>query len=489
MKGYLAIDIGASGGKAVVGVYNGSTLKLLEIGSFPNEPAYVTGHLYWDILSIFNGVVKIIRKAIAKSNSEISALAIDTWGVDFGLLDRNGHLIENPYHYRDKLTTGIMEKVFEKIPKAEIFKITATHFEPFNTIFQLVALKEHKYPSMEIAKTILLIPNLLTYFLTGEKSCEFTIATTTQLFDVNARNWSKELISALEIPWIFPEILEPATIIGKIKNQLLHEIERRIKVVLPASHDTASAVAGTPLDKNSAFMSTGTWCIVGIENELPLIKDELLTNNFANEGCLNGNYRVLKNINGLWLVDRCLQEWKISVPNITYEELIVEAERAEPFKCIIDPNDSIFINPPSMVEAIANYCSATSQPVPKSRGEFTRTILEGIALRVKWVLEILSRSSKKEINKIFMVGGGTKNRLLHRFTANATNLPVVIGHRHATLIGNVISQMIAEKEIKDYEEGKELIRKSFETLSYLPENNRESWDEAYEKFLKLKSNL
>ncbi len=488
MSGYLAIDIGASGGKAIIGEYNGSVLKLQEVGDFPNEPVYITEHLYWDILSLFKEVVKITRKAL-HSSKEISSLAIDTWGVDFGLLDKNGHLVENPYHYRDSLTKDIMKKVFRKVPKSRIYEITATHFEPFNTIFQLAALKEHQYQSLHIANTVLLIPNLLSYFLTGEKSCEFTIATTTQLFNVTTGDWSDELISSLQIPCVFPTIYKPATIIGEIQNRLIYDIPQKLKVVLPASHDTASAVAGTPLGRNSAFMSTGTWCIVGIENEVPLIRDELFLNNFANEGCLNGNYRILKNINGLWLVDRCLQEWKGKFSQVTYEMLIAEAEESKPFRCIIDPNDPVFLNPPSMVRAIENYCKSTSQPVPESRGEFIRTILESIALRVKWVLDILRKASNKKLEEIYMVGGGTKNRLLHKFTANATNLPVIIGHRHATLIGNIISQMIAEKEVRDYKEGRELIRRSFRTLTYLPDSRRESWEEAYEKFLELKSNL
>lgn len=490
-KAFLAIDIGASSGKAFLGKYNRHSLELEEILRFPNDPVCILGHICWDVLSIYENTIKALHRALAISDVEVYSVGIDTWGVDFGLLDENGHLIENPYHYRDCLTNGVMNEVTKEVSKEKIFHNTATHFQPFNSLFQLIAMREKDCVSLKIAKTMLMMPNLLMYFLTGKKTCEFTIATTTQLYDPIQKNWSRELIKIFDLPNIFPKVFPSVTMIGKTIPFISKEIGRSLDVVLPATHDTGSAVAGTPIkDKNSVFISTGTWCIMGVENDEPIRKDLVLKNNFTNEGCLDGRFRISKNITGLWLVQECLKEWKRNEPQLDYNELNQLAARATPLKCIIDPNDPRFIKPLSMVDMIRDYCRKTGQPQLDTKGEIVRTCFEGIALRVKWTLDVLREITKRDLNEIYMVGGGTKSILLCQLISNATGLPVFVGPTEATAIGNLLGQMIAEHELKDVNEGRELIKASFELKALEPDlSSSENWQKAYENFLSIRSDL
>lgn len=485
-KTFLAIDLGASGGKAVAGIFDGASLSIEEVNRFPNIPAYVNNHLHWDVLRIHNDILDSIGKAINKFGDSITSAGIDTWGVDFGLLDDKGYLLGNPFHYRDSLTNKIIEEVTQKVSKERIFELTGAHFEPFNTLFQILAMKKHDFSYIRNAENLLMMPNLFTYFLTGEITCEFTIATTTQIFDPVKREWSKELMKEFEIPNILPMIHQPGVIVGKTLKSISDFVGKELDVVLPASHDTGSAVAAVPIfeNENSMFISSGTWCISGVEVREPVMSKKVLEYNFTNEGCLGGNYRLLKNISGLWFVQKCLETWKEEDETLDYSKLTQMAAIAEPLKNFIDPNDLRFLNPLNMPAEIIAYCKDTNQPLPETKGEILRCALQGIALRMRWVVEKLEELTGKKIEAIRIVGGGVRNHLFCQLIADATNKVVYAGPIEATSLGNILAQMIASGEIRDVFEGREIIRRSFEIKKYVPSPD-ERWLGLYDKFLKV----
>ena len=465
MKSFLSIDIGASGGKAFLGKYNGKKLSLEEIRRFENTPIVVNGHLKWHMNDLLKKVIHVIKIA-AHAENDFSSVGIDAWGVDFGLIDRNGNLLEMPYHYRDSITSGIMEKVLDIIPKEKIFQLTLTHFQRFNTIYQLVALKERKTYALEKATCLLMIPNLFMYFLTGKKACEFTIATTTQLYNPSKQNWSKEIINTLDLPEIFPDILNSSTVLGKLRKNVA---SMDIDVVNVATHDTASAVAGIPLKNNNwIFISTGTWFLVGIESDKPVLSYKVMELNFTNEGCLDGGFRLLKNITGLWTLQQCLKSWREKNPTLSYNDLENMAKKSKSLKYIVDINDPSLTNPKNMPEAVVNLCKKTKKIVPNTVGEIVRLLLESIAYGVKQTVDELALITRKNFEGIHMVGGGTKNALLCQMISNTTELPVIIGPTEAASVGNVLSQMIAEKEFSNISEGRECVRNSFEFKVYHP---------------------
>ena len=460
MRGFLAIDIGASGGKAFLGRYDGKKLYLEEIQRFENIPVVVDDHMRWNVDDLLKKIVQVIDVATHKE-SDLASIGIDTWGVDFGLIDRNGRLIEMPYHYRDSITENIMDRVFEIIPKEEIFRLTLTHFLSFNTLYQLMALKEKKPDVLEKAKYLLMMPNLFTYLLVGQKACEFTIATTTQLYNPIERDWSKEIIDILGLPGIFPDILQPSIILGKF--------HKNVDVVNVATHDTASAVAGTPLRNNNwIFVSTGTWFLVGIESDKPFSDRKVMDLNFTNEGSVNGGFRLLKNVTGLWIVQRCLKSWREKDPALSYDALERMARESRSLGYVIDTNDPTLTNPKDMPEAVIELCRKTKKTIPTTIGEIVRVVLESIAYRVKQTIDELAVITGRNFEGIHMVGGGTKNALLCQMISNATDLPVVVGPIEATSVGNILSQMIAKREFIDIEEGRECVRRSFEFKTYYP---------------------
>jgi len=485
-KTFLAVDLGASGGKAVAGTFDGKNLSIEEVNRFPNLPAQINGHLHWDVLRIYNDILESMEKAVDKFKDSIISVGIDTWGVDFGLLDDKGYLLGNPFHYRDSLTSGIIEETTQKVSKERIFELTGAHFEPFNTLFQILAMKKYDLSYVKNARHLLMMPNLLTYFLTGEITCEFTIATTTQIFDPVKREWSEELMKEFEIPDILPEIYQPGIVVGKVLRSVSGFIGKELDVVLPASHDTGSAVAAVPIfeGENSMFISSGTWCISGVEVKKPVMDKRVLEYNFTNEGCLGGNYRLLKNVSGLWFVQKCLEVWKEEDETLDYSKLTEMAAAAEPLKNFIDPNDLRFLNPPDMPTEIVAYCKDTNQPLPETKGEILRCALQGIALRMRWVVEKLEELTNREIEAIRIVGGGVRNYLFCQLIADATNKTVYAGPIEATSLGNIIAQMIASGEIKDVFEGREIIRKSFEIKEYKPSPDKR-WLDLYNEFLKV----
>jgi rhamnulokinase len=483
----LAFDLGASSGKTVVGQFDGNKLTFKEIHRFSNDPVQVGNRLHWDILRLYYEVKQGILKARNHGYKNIKSMAIDSWAVDFGLIGKHGELLGNPYHYRDHQFIGKMEEVLSIIPKEEIFFRTGIQFMPINTIYQLYALKKSRSPILEQAEDFLMIPDLLRYFLTGEKKSEFTNSTTTQLFNPFTKNWDEKIIEKLELPThIFRDIVEPGTIIGEIKSTVCDELGiPACSVIAVGEHDTASAVAAVPSDnKEFAYLSCGTWSLLGTEISHPVLNERALDWNFTNEGGVNHTFRLLKNIMGLWLIQECKRTWEKAGHIYDYGEMIQLAEQAKPFQSFIDPDHSMFLNPKNMPWQIQQYCRETNQPVPESTGEILRCILESLALKYRFVLERTEKLVHKNFSGLYMVGGGIKNKMLCQFTANAISRPVWAGPVEATALGNLVVQYIALGYIKDIQEARLLIKESIDIKIYEPKETDE-WNCAYEKFCQI----
>lgn len=483
----LAFDFGASSGRAILGKFDGEKLETREIHRFSNDPVRVMGHLHWDILRLFYEIKQGLLKCAYAENRDIHSIGIDTWGVDIGLLDGKGNLIYSPYHYRDSLTDGIMEEVFKIIPKDELYRLTGLQFMKFNTIFQLFAIKNLNPAMFKEVKTILMISDLFNYFLTGMKATEYTIASTTQLFDPINRDWSREIISKLQLPdHIFPEIIQPGKVLGKISSDIAEECGiGTIPVIATTSHDTASAVAAVPaMEEQFVYISCGTWSLMGVEAEQPVINHKSYALSYSNEGGINSKIRFLKMIMGLWLIQECKRQWDLEGKSYSFSELESLALAAEPFKAFIDPDDISFMPPGNMPERIAKYCSDTGQYVPNEPGEIARCIAQSLSLKYRMTVENLEEILGKRLPVIHMVGGGIKNRMLCRLTANATGRDVFAGPVEATSIGNLMVQAIALGEVKNLREVRQIIKSSFPIEKYKPQDT-EKWDEAYNRFIKI----
>lgn len=487
MKGFLAIDIGASSGKSLLGVFNGKKLELIEIHRFPNIPVEINGYTYWDILYLYNNVLESIKKAAKASEVELETVGIDTWGVDFGLLDKSGFLLGNPFHYRNMFKTDVMERVIDKVGKEWIFKRAPAQFKPFNTLYQLIALKEMLSPYLKSARTLLMIPSLLSYFLTGKKVIEFTIATTTQLYNPHHNTWDKEIMEVFGIPDILPRVVPSGTILEIINSKNFKWLKNNVKIVLPASHDTGSAVASIPDDKSRImFISIGTWAVEGVFLDKPMISEKVIQLNFANEGCYDGCYRLLQNITGLWLIQGLLGKWKEKRHNLDYKTLEELAKNAAPFQGMIDPDSHEFQNPDDMEVAIIKNSRRISGKTPQNDGEIVRIALEGIALKTRLIKDQLEMLTGKNLDKVHMIGGGVRNRLLCQLIANATNLPVETGPIEGTAIGSIIIQMIAAGYLKDLKEGHEIIRRSFDFEVFEPQQEQ-YWNDMFAKWRELRT--
>ncbi len=482
----LAIDLGAESGRAILGTLHDDKLALAEIHRFPNIPVRLSDGLHWNILQLWSEIKNAITIAARQCNEQAFSIGIDTWGVDFGLLDRRGALIGNPYHYRDNRTDGMMEQAFRRMPREKIFELTGIQFMQLNTLYQLLAMVAHKSPALDIAETFLTIPDLLNYWLTGEIGCEFSNATTTQCYDPRQCDWSTPLLDAMDIPRrIFPKIILPGTTLGELLPHVADEVGAQAMVIAPACHDTGSAVAAVPArDQNFAWISSGTWSIMGAELREPVITPASLKNNFTNEGGVGGTFRFSKNIAGLWLVQECRCQWAHEGEEISYEELTRMAAQAKSFGAVIDVDDADFLKPGDMPARIRAYCERTGQASPQSKGDIVRCVLEGLALKYRTVLERLEEMIGHKLEPIHIVGGGTQNRLLNQFTADATNRRVVTGPVEATAIGNLMVQAIALGHIGSLADARAVVAQSFETSTFEPQN-RAGWDEAYAQLLKL----
>jgi len=483
---FVAVDLGAESGRVLAGKLSDGKFELEELHRFPNGPVRVGEHIYWDVLRLWTEVKNGLAVAVQKFGNQVVSVGVDTWGVDYALLDEKDELVGNPYHYRDKRTEGMFEVAFQKVPRDEIYRRTGIQFMRLNTLFQLLSMVVQKSPQLRIAKTFLMMPDLFHFWLSGEKVNEFTEATTTQFYDPIKGDWAKTMLRKLGIP---PRILNcpivPAsTVLGELRQHVADEVRvaHQIKVVAPASHDTASAVAATPLsDENAAYISSGTWSLVGMEIRKPIITDKSLAYNFTNEGGVYGTFRFLRNVTGMWLVAECRRIWAREGNEFNYEQLTQMAAEAQPFKCFVDPDDPRFLAPENMLEAIRSYCRDTNQPEPETVGEFVRCCLEGLALKYRWVIERLEELTGKTVSTIHIVGGGSQNWLLNQFTADATRKPVQAGPVEATATGNALVQAIALGYIGSHAELREVVRNSFSLRTFEPKPD-ERWEQAFERF-------
>ncbi len=487
-RNLLGFDFGASSGRAMLGEFDGERLELKELHRFSNDPVMLAGRFTWDTPRLFFEVKQALLKA-KQEGLEIDAMGIDTWGVDFGLLDKNGNLMSMPVHYRDARTEGMMEKAFAKVSKAEIFARTGLAFQQFNTLYQLLAMREQGDWALDSAKTLLFMPDLLAYLLTGEKATEYTIASTSQMIDPVRRDWDKELLGKLNIPTdMLTEIQQPGAIRGKISAEIAQETGiGEIPLVAVGSHDTASAVAAVPAKgENFAYISSGTWSLLGAETKQPLCTDEVMALNYTNEGGVCGTTRLLKNIMGLWIIQECKREWDRRGGTEGFGELMLLAEQADPFIAVLDVDDDCFLAPGGMPERIQKYCQATGQRVPQTKGEICRVVYESLALKYRWaVSQMEEKLLGHKVDVLHIVGGGSKNIMLNKMTANAIGKRVVTGPGEGTVIGNLLVQAMAMGDIANMGELREVVAKSFPTEDYEPEQGvGGAWDDAYERLLK-----
>ena len=484
----LGIDLGASSGRAMLGTLEGKKLTIREIHRFLNEPVTLCGRFVWDMPRLFHEIKQALLK-LSRSGETVDAIGIDTWGVDFGLLDKNGHLLGLPVHYRDARTNGIPEKVRAIIPDEELFARTGIAFNSFNTLYQLYAMKEEGDPALESAQDLLFLPDLLAYFLTGRKGTEYTIASTSQLLDPFTRDWDRELMEKLGIPaHIFGEVKLPGTVRGTLLPEIAKECGvAEIPVIAIGGHDTASAVAAVPAkEKDFAYISSGTWSLLGAEVQEPLCTEGVMKANYTNEGGVDGSIRLLKNIMGLWIIQECKREWDRRGSETSFGELVELSMQAPAFKAILDVDDPCFLAPGDMPARIQTYCAKSGQPVPEGKGEISRVIYESLALKYRWAIERLEEDMlKKPIEALHIVGGGSKNALLNRFTAEAIKRPVIAGPDEGTIIGNLLVQAQALGAISGIRELREVVENSFPTKTFLPETDGKAWDEAYQRYLKV----
>ena len=486
MSTFAAVDLGAQSGRIAIGRLGGGRLTVDEVHRFPNVPVRVRGTLHWDVLRLYADVLDGLR--VAGREAKIDSVAVDAWGVDFGLIDRAGRLIRNPVHYRDSRRAAAVEGVFERIPPRELYERTGIQLLPINTIFELAALAADSDPALAAAERLLLIPDLFHYWLCGSRTSEFTNATTTQCFDELAGRWVTDLLDRLDVPSaLMPEVVAAGTPLGRLTEEV--DDETRLggaTVIATATHDTAAAVAAVPLEGDrSAYLSLGTWSLVGVETREPVVSDASFQANLTNEGGVDGTFRVLLNVTGLWLLHECRRTWSLLGREYAFDELVALARSAAPLRSFVDPNDPAFADPGEMPTRIVDYCNRTGQPAPRDDGAIVRCIFESLALKHAQSLDLLGRITGRELEEIHVVGGGANNELLCRWTANAAERSVHAGPAEATLVGNLLGQAMALGEISSLEEAREVVRASFSAVTYEPEARSADWREARERFATL----
>ena len=477
----LAIDLGASSGRGIVGAFDGERLTLRENHRFSNDPVNLCGRLYWDILRIFHEIKLSVQKTVLDGDA-VSSIGIDTWGVDYGLLDRAGRLLSNPVHYRDTRTEGAQELVSRTVSAEELYRVAGIQTLNFNTVYQLAVEREEAPEKLAQAERMLNIPDLLNYFLTGRMANEYTILSTGALLDAKKRDYAWELLDRLGIPRrLFGDVTAPGTDLGTLLPQVQGETGKTDAHVLTvASHDTASAVIAVPSEeKDFLYISSGTWSLMGTELSDPLINAESRAANFTNEGGACGTVRFLKNIMGLWIIQESRRQWRREGEDYSFAQMEAWAKESTPFRSLIDVDDSDFATPGDMPEKIRAYCKRTAQPVPESVGEVVRCIYESLALKYRSVAERVMELMGRRARVIHVVGGGTKDRFLSQLTADACGIPVCAGPEEATAIGNLMMQLMATGEVSDLGQARRVVAASFETKQYLPTADRNMWDEAY----------
>ncbi|MFZ5829342.1 MAG: rhamnulokinase [Planctomycetota bacterium] len=491
-KLYLAVDMGASSGRHVLGRFDGRSLALEETYRFENGPVEIGGRLHWDLLGQWSHVRQGLRATAAKTGPALASVGVDTWGVDFGLLGRGDELLGNPYHYRDARTNGMMDRAFSIVPREEIFRRTGLQFMQFNTLYQLLAMKLSHSPLLEVAETLLMVPDLFHWLLTGVKCNEMTEASTSQFFNPLSGSWATDLLMQFDLPaHILGTIAAPGTDLGPLRAELaaewgLHDT----RVILPGSHDTASAVMAVPASSMAGeqpdwcYISLGTWALMGIESPQPVVSDQVLRLNFTNEGGVGNTTRLLKNICGLWLVQECRRAWNNQNRNLSWEDLNRMAAAAAPLASFIDPDAADFLAPENMPDAIRSFCQRTGQTVPAEEGAILRCALDSLALKFRHVLGMCEELAGGRLDTIHIVGGGTQNRQLCQAAADACVRRVVAGPIEATATGNLMMQAVAAGDVSSIAEAREVIRNSFEVEVYEPRDTG-AWDDAYGRFQSL----
>lgn len=484
-KKLLAFDLGAESGRGILGLFDGQRLRLEVVHRFPNGAVRTLDTLHWDVLRLYGEMIATLRKCAA-DHGGIDCLGVDTWGVDFALLGRGNTLLGNPRHYRDPHTETVMDAAFARVSRPEIFRQTGIQFMRFNSLFQLLALQRDRSPLLDIAEHLLFMPDLFHFFFTGVKVNELTDASTSQMYDPTARNWAFGLLQQFGLPTrILGTLVPPGRVLGPLRTAVATETGvSPVPVIAPASHDTAAAVAAVPAQGDSwAYISSGTWSLMGVELPAPLINDKVLEINFTNEGGVDGTTRFLKNIMGLWLVQECRRVWERADKVYSYDELTRLAEAAPPFASLVNPDDTSFMLPPDMPAALGEFCRRTGQPVLTEPGAVVRCALESLALRYRWVLERLEELHGRRFDAIHVVGGGCQNTLLCQLTADACNRTVLAGPVEATAIGNVLTQAIGLGVLGSLVEAREVVRRSFEVTTYTPRDPK-NWDGPYARFLR-----
>ncbi len=484
----LAFDFGASSGRAMLFTFDGEKLSIEEMHRFSNDPVMTGKSFHWDVLRLFFEIKQGINKTVLAGHKDICAIGIDTWGVDFGLFDNNGNMLGNPYHYRDTRTNGMIDLADKEIGKKYIFEKTGIQFNFFNTLFQFMAMKKAKDPVLDIADKMLFMPDIFNYLLTGVMKNEYSVASTSQLLNVKTKDWDKELLEKAGIPAdIFCDIVMPGTVIGELSDDICEELGcPKIPVIAVGSHDTASAVASVPVteDYKYAYISTGTWALMGSELDGPNVTDTTFQYDFTNEGGVCGKIRFLKNIMGLWIIQESKRQWAREGKNFTFDDLEQAAWSAEPFRSFIDPDCEDFAAPGNMPKRIREFCKRTGQPVPETEGEIIRCIAQSLAFKFRMVADAIEDITKEPLSAVHMVGGGIKDTMVCRFTASATGKTVLAGPVEATSTGNAVVQLMALGKIGSLTEGRQIVKNSFPIKTYEPED-ADNWNKAYEAFKKI----
>ncbi len=478
---FLAFDLGAESGRAMLGRLRAGVLDLTEIWRFPNEPVRHIGSLHWDMLRLWLEMQRAFQ-AMENRSTPLESVGVDTWGCDYGLLGDKGELLGNPYHYRDTRTDGIMDVVFARVPRERIYGVTGTQFLTFNTLYQLFAACQATPRVIAAATQFGTIPDIFNFWLTGVLRAEFSSATTTQMVDARARTWATELLCELDIPThLLPPLVEPGTVLGTLQAVASAGLAGT-PVVAPACHDTGSAVASVAAVGSRAFLSSGTWSLLGMEVQQPIITTRAHDANFTNEGGVAGTTRLLKNINGLWLLQACRHGWTRDGRRYEYAELMDAAnDERLAFRSLFNPDHETFFHPVDMAREIGKYCRRTGQPEPSSPAEFTRAILESLAFRYRSVIEALQELTGVRITEIQIVGGGSRNRLLNQFTADATGCHVLAGPVEATALGNIAVQMLATGAVSSLAEARGIVAHSFPVERFEPAAV-DRWDAHYRRF-------
>jgi rhamnulokinase len=486
-QAYLAVDLGAESGRVMAGRFNGSTVSLEQFHRFPNGPVNLGGTLRWNFTGLWSEILNGLRHASSQLNGSAVSVGVDTWGVDFVLMNRNDELLGQPWNYRDSRTDGMLQKAFSRVPRADIFAETGLQFMKLNSLYQLLAMCERDPELVALARRFLMVPDYFHWCLSGSRVVEFTNATTSQMLNAQSRDWAFDMLRRFEIPTeMFPEIVLPGTNLGTLRGEVADATGLgKLNVVAPATHDTGAAVAAVPTTQSGradwAYISSGTWSLMGVETQEAILTPQALERNVTNEGGVDGTWRLLKNIMGLWLVQRCRLAFSRHGHDYDYAQLARMAGDAVPFRSLIDPDRPEFLDPADMTEVIAAECRRTEQAVPETEGQFVRCTLESLALKYRMVLGWLEELTGVPVTVIHIVGGGTQNRLLNQFTADACGRPVVTGPVEATALGNVLIQARAAGDLSTLADIREVVRRSESIEEYTPANTA-AWDQVWERF-------